>query len=87
MTIHHFKGIEAVYATDKKSGITTFTVLPSGMADRILEEKVLCSYNRKYGHIHPEPMFQAAFLGDSPTRDFSAASRCGTPKRRFGSAL
>ena len=72
MTIHHFKGIEAVYATDKKSGITTFTVLPSGMADRILEEKVLCSYNRKYGHIHPEPMFQAAFLGDSPTRVFSA---------------
>lgn len=72
MIIQKFNGIEAVYATDKQSGITTFVIVPEGMSEKISEDKILCNIRLNYGKREPESMFQVAFAGDSPSRDFSA---------------
>lgn len=70
MTIHHFDGIDAVYATGE-SGSTAFTIVPSSMAEK-MKEKRLLNLGTPYGHVRPEPMVQVALSGDSPSRDFSA---------------
>lgn len=72
MTIHKFAGISAIYATDERTGITTFTVVPEGTENQVKEEKVLCSFYPSYTHLTPEPMVQLAFTGDTLTSDFSA---------------
>lgn len=72
MTIFDFNGIEAVYATDEASGHTSFVIVPEGMADQVSEKTMLCGNRTEYGKRPPESMFQVAFAGDSPSRDFSA---------------
>ncbi len=71
MIIHKFDGVSAIYLTDKNKGITTFTLVPSGMEDKVIKEKLLASF-LPYGHLVAEPMVQVAFMGDSPTAAFSA---------------
>ena len=72
MTIFDFNGIEAVYATDEASGHTSFVIVPEGMADQVSEKTMLCGNRTEYGKRPPESMFQVAFAGDSPSREFSA---------------
>lgn len=70
--IQKFSGIEAVYLTDEQSGITSFVIVPDGMAEKISKDKLSCNTRLNYGKRAPESMFQVAFAGDSPSRDFSA---------------
>lgn len=72
MTIFDFNGIEAVYATDEASGHTSFVIVPEGMAGPGFGKDQLCGNRTEYGKRPPESMFQVAFAGDSPSRDFSA---------------
>lgn len=72
MMIQKFSGIEAIYATDEHSGVTTFVIVPEGMSDRVSRDKLTCNIRLNYGKRTPESMFQVAFAGDSPSRDFSA---------------
>lgn len=72
MIIHKFNGIEAIYATDGQSGQTTFIIVPEGTSTEVSEDKILCNTRLNYGKRAPESMFQVAFAGDSPNRDFSA---------------
>lgn len=72
MIVQKFNGIEAVFATDKCSEVTSFVIVPEGMSDKISEDKLLCNTRLNYGKRTPESMFQVAFAGDSPSRDFSA---------------
>lgn len=71
MLVHKFDGMSAIYLTDESKGITTFTIVPSGMEDKVLKEKMLASF-LPYGHLMAEPMVQVAFTGDSPKASFSA---------------
>ena len=82
MLIHKFDGVSAIYLTDENKGITTFTLVPSGMEDKVLKEKMLASF-LPYGHLCAEPMVQVAFTGDSPTASFSA----GISMRNYETAL
>ena len=72
MKIFSFDGVDAVYATEESSGRTSFVIVPGGMADRVWETTMLCGNRTEYGKRPPESMFQVAFSGDSPSRDFSA---------------
>ena len=72
MKIFSFDGVDAVYATEESSGRTSFVIVPGGMADRVSETTMLCGNRTEYGKRPPESMFQVAFSGDSPSRDFSA---------------
>ncbi len=82
MKIQHFNGIDAIFATDDKFGLTAFTIVPSRLIEKVIEEKVLSSSDT-YGHLRPEPMIQIALSGDSPTRDFSS----GVSLRNTSTAL
>lgn len=72
MIVQKFNSIEAVFATDKCSEITSFVIVPEGMSEKISEDKLLCNTRLNYGKRAPESMLQVAFAGDSPSRDFSA---------------
>lgn len=72
MIVQKFNGISAIYLTDERTGITTFTVVPSETEELIKKEKLSCSFHPTYTHLVPEPMFQAAFTGDTLSSDFSA---------------
>ncbi len=64
--------ITALFTTEEHSKITSFIVVPTNMVDKVLEDKLNVSYFTKYGNRQPDSMFQVAFLGDSPSRDFSS---------------
>ena len=72
MINHKFNGITAVFATEENFGVTTFTLVPEGLEKKVSEKTLMCENRLEYGKRVPENMFQIAFAGDSPARDFSS---------------
>ncbi|MBQ9104406.1 MAG: alpha-galactosidase [Clostridia bacterium] len=72
MIIHKFNKISAIYTTDERTGVTTFTVVPAGTEEKVKEEKLTCSFYPNFTHIIPDAMIQAAFSGDVLTSDLTA---------------